>query len=241
MLTVIRISDPELETLRVQALHFLREARYKQALAVLEKMLDSGALSLVERLYILAQRALALALWRQYEAAIDEASQILALVRAEVDDLVAGTIDWEYERAQDVGHLRFLSDVFQFRGLLYQWLNNLPRAVEDLTLSIYMHQNGVNHLMRAWALLEDQECLGQAQQDLQQALQLEPALLASCLGLAGAPVSEGVFELQEQGVVFVTPEQRVAVDPQHLRRQFTEMGPQWLRLAIFFEIAEKQV
>ena len=199
--TLIHVSNPELDGRFEQALNYLQGARYKQAVNILNSLLQES-LSLVDRLHVLAQRALAYALWKKWEAAIEDASVILASVSADTEHLSDIEIDWEYEKTQDVGHLSFLAEVYQLRGLLQRMCKDPRRAVEDFSLSLYMSldPDPIVHMHRACALIELNDCLERARDDLNLSFQTEEQAVREYFHLPRE--GSGDFELDQGRVCF---------------------------------------
>ncbi len=231
--TVIQVADPSLEEKLSQARQFLRQARYKQAARLLDNVLDQQFMSLVDHLHTLAQRALANALWKKTDEAIEDASHILSSVRADIDDLLQGEIDWDYEKSEDIGHLRFLADVFQMRGILHRLKKDQRRAVEDLTMSIYMTHiaadNQLNHLLRAAALIEMEDCLEQALADIQQVWSENQPLVLEWFDLP----EHGEFALLERGVCYHSDTLQIYFKPEKVRLRLNRVSPKWFRLHSF--------
>ncbi|PKL74427.1 MAG: hypothetical protein CVV27_20545 [Candidatus Melainabacteria bacterium HGW-Melainabacteria-1] len=226
----VHVSGPQLQQQLQQARDLLQQARYKQAIRALDDLLQ-GPQSLLDRLQIQAERALAHALWKKPETAIDEASAILAAVRADIPDLMQAEIDWEHEKAQDVGHLTFLADIYQLRGCLVLLRHDPRRAVEDLSLSIYMTSeealNALNYLQRACALIELQDCLDRALADLELAWALNPELVRNWLNLPEA----GQFGLGAKGLVFRQDQTEINLSPDKARLRMNRLGSHWFRLS----------
>lgn len=220
--TLIYVSNPELDQRFAQGLQFLQQARYKQAVRILEQLLQES-LSLIDRLHVLAQRALAQALWKKLEAAIADASEILAAVAADTHHLCEVEIDWEYEQSQDVGHLAFLGEVYQLRGLLYRLLGDPRRAVEDLSLALYMNpQIGPQlYLHRGCALIEVNDCLERACADLNLALEAEPEVVQAYFRL---PHESGRFELHEGQVRFQGQSRDVVLNADKVKWKKSQLG-----------------
>jgi len=228
--TVIQVADPSLEEKLLQARLFLQQARYKQAARLLDSVLDQQFMSLVDHLHTLAQRALANALWKKTDRAINDASQILNAVRADIDDLIHSEIDWDYEKSEDIGHLRFLADVFQMRGILHRLQKDQRRAVEDLTISIYMTRQGqdnqLSHLLRAAALIELEDCLEQALADLQHVWLENQTLVREWFDLP----EHGEFSLLERGVCYHSDTIQIYFKPEKVRLRLNRVTPQWFRI-----------
>lgn len=233
--STVHISGPDLQERLDAARELLRQARYKQALRSLDDLLNVPV-TLVDRLQIQAHRALGYALWKKPEQAIEDASQILVSVRADIDDLSNATIDWDYEKSQDVGHLGFLADVYQLRGVLFQLRHHARRAVEDLSLSMFMTAdealNALNYLQRAAALIELEECLDRACADLELAWKLNPTLVSDWLNLP----AEGNWELGPKGVRFRHEGGDIQITPDKARARMNRIGSHWFRLAVRFGI-----
>ena len=229
--TLLHVSVPALREQLEQARELLEQARYRQALRALDAVLVH-ALPIVDQLHVLAQRALAQALWKKPEAAIEDASRILATVRADVEDLIHPEIDWDYEKAQDIGHLRFLGAVFQLRGMLYRLRQSPRRAVEDLTLSIYMTQpdsdNQRSYLERAGALIELNECLERALLDLELAHGINPNQVQSQWQL---PSPTGHFQLDKGKISFVWDEGQIQLTADKVRLRLNKVSADWFLLS----------
>ncbi len=230
--TTIQVSTQDLQHKLDQASAYLEQARYRQAARLLSDLLQKEPLSLVDQLYVLAQRALAHALWKKPEEAIEDASQILAVVKADVNDLPYD-MDWEYEKAQDIGHLRFLADVLQLRGTLFRVMKAPRRAVEDLTLSAYMthleDDNLLNYILRAGSLIELGDCLEKAQSDLNTVLEHNPTLFYQWFDL---PEVEGAqVEKQEKRLYFVSADHRIALKSDKVKIKKSKIKAHWFRLA----------
>lgn len=230
--TTIHVSTDALTTKLQQASAYLELARYRQAVRLLSDLLQKEPLSLVDQLYVLAQRAMAHALWKKPEEAIEDASQILSAVKADVNDLPYD-MNWEYEKAQDIGHLRFLADVLQLRGTLYRICKEPRKAVEDLTLSAYMtHKtpdNLLNYVLRAGALIELGECLEKAQEDLSQVITLNPDLFFAWFDLPqGANIQ---IEKEDKRLFFKTDDHRIALKPDKVKLKKNRIAAQWFRLS----------
>lgn len=227
----VHVSDSPVRPKLEQAAGLLQDARYKQAIRILDELL-AGPVALVDRLQILARRALAHALWKKPELAIDDATAILNGVQADIEVLIDSEIDWEYEKAQDIGHLAFLADVYQLRGVLWLLRHNPQRAVEDLTLSIYMtsreQDNLLNYLQRALALIELQDCLGRAIEDLGLAWHLQQTLVQEWLHLP----ESGEFVMGSKGVAFRHEGGEIQINPDKARLRINRIGPHWFRLKI---------
>lgn len=234
--TVIQISNEELEPLVEQARNYLEQARYKQAIRQLDQILEHN-LNLIQQLQLRAQRALAYALWRKAEPAIEEASAILSSLRVDTHELPLEDIDWEYEKAEDVGHLSFLADIFQLRGTLYRVRRNARRAVEDLTLSIYMTReqarNSVNYLHRAAALIEMGECLERALADLEKVRETQPDLICAYFEWEDC---NGRFILHENQIVFAAEDTEHKLSPDRVKLRARRIDPAWFRLRELLEI-----
>ena len=235
--TIIHVSSPVLDKKIQEARAYLEQARYKQAIRLFEDIL-THQMSLIETLRVRAELAFAYALWRKAENAIDEASQILAAVRADTSDLPFSEIDWEYEKSEDIGHLAFLADVFQLRGTLFRVRRNARRAVEDLTLSIYMTRedarNMLNYLHRAAALIELGDCLERALADLEHVRKTSPDVLCAYFSWDEC---QGHFELEEQHIVFVQDdERRQKIAPSDVKLKARRVQPEWFRLREFLQL-----
>ncbi len=233
--STVHISGADLQQALEAARELLRQARYKQALRSLDDLL-AGPVALVDRLQILAHRALAQALWKKPEPAIEDATQILVSVRADTDDLSQVEIDWDYEKSQDVGHLGFLADIYQLRGVLYLLRHHPRRAAEDQSLSIFMTAdealNALNYLQRAAALIELNECLDRACQDLELAWQLDAKLVSEWLHLPAA----GSWELTPKGVRFIHEAGEIQITADKARPRMNRMGSHWFRLAARYDV-----
>ncbi|HEY9842854.1 MAG TPA: hypothetical protein V6D23_20475 [Candidatus Obscuribacterales bacterium] len=231
----VHVANAQLQTQLEQARLLLQQARYKQAVRMLDEILEQPV-ALVDRLQFLARRALAYALWKKPEEAIDEASGILAQVRADTEDLINLEIDWEYEKSQDVGHLAFLADVYQLRGVLWLLRHNPRRAVEDLSLSAFMtadeSQNALNYLQRAIALIELQDCFERALEDLRLAWGLDASLVQGWLHL---PVA-GQFAHEPKGLCFRHETGEIFLTPEKTRPRMNRLGPAWFRLSHRFGV-----
>ena len=230
--TTIQVSTQDLQHKLTQASEYLALARYRQAVRLLSDLLQKEPLGMVDQLYVLAQRAMAHALWKKVEEAIDDASQILATVKADVNDLPYD-MDWEYEKAQDIGHLRFLADVLQLRGTLYRLCKSPRKAVEDLTLSAYMthleDDNLLNYILRAGALIELGDCLEKAQADLNTVLEQNPTLFYQWFDL---PEVEGAqIEKQYKRLYLVSADHRIALKPDKVKLKKSKLKAHWFRLA----------
>lgn len=225
----VQVSSVPLRQQLEQARQLLQDARYKQAIRLLDSALQSASL-LVDRLQIQAQRALAQALWKKPEAAIEDASAILLAVQADTPHLSALEIDWDYERSQDIGHLGFLAEIYQLRGLMFLLRQAPKRAVEDLSLSLFMtaaeKDKNLNYLQRAIALIEMNDCLERALEDLKLVWQSNPALLQEWFHLP----EQGSFELQEQ-LFFVHAEGRIKLSLEKVRPKINRLHSGWLRLS----------
>lgn len=201
--SIQHVSAEQAESWRQKAAELIAQARYKQAVQVLNQAL-SGGLSLAEQIQFLGYRAYAHTLWRKPEAAIEDATRLLKLIQAEVADLCFEDIDWEYERQQDTGYLSFLAAIYNLRGTLRRVQHDLPAAVEDLTLSLMMsadpHTQGLSLFQRAFCLLQLGECQERALADLQEAWQAYPKALATFLGLPSPEIQELHFQLLEKGL-----------------------------------------
>lgn len=230
--TTIQVSTDALTTKLQQASSYLELARYRQSVRLLSDLLQKEPLSLVDQLYVLAQRAMAHALWKKPEEAIDDAAQILAAVKADVNDLPYD-MDWEYEKAQDVGHLRFLADVLQLRGTLYRVCKSPRKAVEDLTLSAYMthdeSDNRLNYLLRAGALIELGECLEKAQDDLSQVLTQDPELFFTWFDFPQGPHPR--IEKEDKRLFYKTDDHRIALKADKVKLKKNRIAAQWFRLS----------
>lgn len=230
--TTIQVSTEDLQHKLNQASAYLEQARYRQAVRLLSDLLQKEPLSLIDQLYVLAQRALAHALWKKPEEAIDDASQILAVVKADVNDLPYD-MDWEYEKAQDIGHLSFLADVLQLRGTLFRVMKAPRRAVEDLTLSAYMTHhapdNPLNILLRAGGLIELGECLEKAQADLNEILLASPALFYQWFDLPEA--AEAHIEKEGKRLYFCSRDHRIALKPDKVKVKKNKIQSDWFRLS----------
>lgn len=230
--TTIQVSTQDLQQKLSQASEYLTQARYRQAARLLSDLLQKEPLAMVDQLYVLAQRALAHALWKKPEEAIDDASQILAVVKADVNDLPYD-MDWEYEKAQDIGHLRFLADVLQLRGTLFRIMKSPRRAVEDLSLSAYMTHhtpaNQINLLLRAGALIELGECLGKAQADLNTVLEANASLFYQWIDLPESP--EAHIEKEDKRLYFCSKDHRIALKPDKVKVKKNKIQSDWFRLA----------
>jgi len=229
----IHISDNQLRPQLEHALQLMQEARYKQAIRILDDLLKAP-FSLLERLQILAHRALAHALWKKPELAIDDATRILSSVQADIETLGSYEIDWEYERGEDVGHLAFLADIYQLRGALWLLRQNPRRGVEDLSLSIYMTvdeaANALNYLQRAIGLIELQDCLERALEDLRLLVGLSPELARESFHLP----ADGEFALGPKGISFRHSGGEIVLTPEKVRPRINRVGPSWFRLAMRF-------
>lgn len=210
--TLIYVASPELDNRFEQALSYLQEARYKQAVNILNNLLQES-LSLIDRLHVLAQRALAYALWKKWEAAVDDASMILSSVSADTEHLSQIEIDWEYEKNQDIGHLSFLAEVYQLRGVVHRLCKEPRRAVEDFSLSLYMNseQNPLIYLHRASALIELNECLERAFEDLEFAFQSEEERVREYFHFPRE--SSGHFQLEHGEISFQAGKRKIALTP----------------------------
>lgn len=171
------VSVEELKETFTKAQDFIQQARYRQAIALLNQTLAAG-LTLMEQLRCLSFRGYAYSLWKKPSDAIDDISRLLKLVKAEVNDLTAHEIDWDLEIAEDTGYLTFLSALYHLRGTLRRVQERFPEAVEDLTLSLYMTRDpefqAMAFLQRGCALIQLKECTDRALLDLNQAYQLSP-------------------------------------------------------------------
>lgn len=229
----VHISDTQLRPQLKHALELIQEARYKQAIRILDDLLKAP-FSLMERLQILAHRALAHALWKKTEHAIDDATRILTSVQADIETLGSYEIDWEYERAEDVGHLAFLAEVYQLRGALWLLRQNPRRGVEDLSLSLFMTVDEAakasNYLQRAIALIELQDCLERALEDLRLVAGIQPNLTQESFHLP----QEGEFALGPKGISFRHPDGEIFLTPEKVRPRINRLSPSWFRLALRF-------
>lgn len=226
----VHVSDAQLQPQLKHAVELFQDARYKQAVRILDELLKAPT-NLVDRLHILAHRALAHALWKKPELAIDDATRILTTVQADIEVLISYEIDWEYEKAQDIGHLAFLADIYQLRGVLWLLRQNPRRGVEDLSLSILMtgieSHNALNYLQRAVALIELQDCLDRALADLRLVWELLPGLVQENFHLP----AEGHFELEPKGVCFRHEGGEIFLTPEKVRPRMNRVGPHWFRLS----------
>lgn len=223
--TIIHVSEETLQAQFKQAHVLLQDLRYKQAVSLLDTLLEHP-LSLLDRLQVLAQRTLAQALWKKAEAAIENASVILASVQADVEDLAWHEIDWEHEKSEDIGYLSFLAGIFQLRGLLFRLRKDSRRAVEDLTLSLYMGSDpelqALNHLHRAAALIELEDCLEQALHDLQQVQLQRPELLKEWLHLP----EEGKLALEKNRICYTAAQRDLMLTPDKVRFKAHQLAPE---------------
>lgn len=183
---VKHVSSGQIREQLEKARNFIVQARYRQAISVLNETLGSG-LSLFEQLQALGCRGYAYALWHKPLEAGDDLTRLLKLVQADVQDLATAEIDWEKERAQDTGYLAFLAGIYHLRGILRRAQQRLPEAIEDLTLSIYMSSDpellGISYFHRGCSLIQLGECPERALLDLQTAWQSHAPLLQNLLGL----------------------------------------------------------
>lgn len=227
----VHISDTQLRPQLEHALELIQEARYKQAIRILDDLLKAP-FSLMERLQILAHRALAHALWKKPEHAIDDATRILSSVQADIETLGSYEIDWEYERAEDVGHLAFLAEVYQLRGALWLLRQNPRRGVEDLSLSLFMTVDEAakasNYLQRAIALIELQDCLERALEDLRLVAGIQPNLTQESFHLP----HEGEFVLGPKGISFRHSDGEIFLTPEKVRPRINRLSSSWFRLAL---------
>jgi len=235
--TLVHVSDAALQTQLSQARKMLQEARYKQAVSLLDTILEQP-LSLMDRLQCLAQRTLAQALWKKTDAAIENASTLLNTVRADTDDLQLAEIDWDLEKSQDLGHLTFLAAVFQLRGLLFRIRQEPRRAVEDFTLAIYMGSEPesllLNHLHRAAALIELGDCLERALADLEWIQGQRSELLTTWLHLP----AEGRFSLRDGKLQYQALQREVTLSADKLRLKIKQLSPTWLHLPQVLNLTE---
>lgn len=226
----VQLSDSQLQPQLEQSLKWLRQARYKQAVRSLDDALRLPS-GLVQRLQILAYRALTHALWKKPELAIDDATHILTTVQADTDMLFGHEIDWEHEKAQDTGYLAFLADVYQLRGSLWLLRQNPRRSVEDLSLSIFMTageaDNALNYLQRATALIELQDCFERALEDLRLSQQLAPQLVQESFHLP----KSGEFFLAAKGIGFRQGDREIWLTPDKVRPKLNKVGADWFRIA----------
>ncbi len=229
--TTIHVSTEALQQKMSQATEYLELARYRQAVRLLSDLLKKEPLGMIDQLYVLAQRAVANALWKKPEAAIEDASQLLAAVKADVNDL-PHDMDWKKEHKEDVGHLRFLADVLQLRGVLYRLIKSPRAAVEDLSLSAYMTReetdNTLNYVLRAGALIELGDCLEQAQRDLDAVWTQNKPLFYEWLDLP--EVEQAHFELDKKRVYFVSEDHRIALKPDKVKLKKSKLTARWFRL-----------
>ncbi len=197
------VSAEQAELWRQKAAELIGQARYKQAVQVLNQALASG-ISLAEQIQFLGYRAYAHTLWRKPEAAIEDATRLLTLIQAEVSDLCFEDIDWAYEREQDTGYLSFLAAIYNLRGTLRRVQKDLPAAIEDLTLALFMSEDpylqGLSLFQRGFCLLQLGECQERALSDLSEAWQFCPAPLAELLGVPSPDVAELRFDLHDKGL-----------------------------------------
>jgi hypothetical protein len=191
-----------------QIRQFLEQARYRQAIGVLNELLASG-LSLREQLNVLGCKGYVHALWRKPVEAIDDFSRLLRLVQAEIKDLRLDQIDWAHERAEDTGYLHFLAVVYYLRGTVRRAQQHFREAVEDLSLSLYMHAQpelqGLTHLHRAACLIQLEECPEQALRDLQAGCALTPVKARALLGLPEA-CTDPSFQIEGSRLLLRFPE-----------------------------------
>ncbi|MBF2055569.1 MAG: hypothetical protein IGS03_19125 [Candidatus Sericytochromatia bacterium] len=235
--TIVHLSDDVLQAQFRQARALLQGLRYKQAVSLMDTLLDQP-LGLRDRLQLMAQRALAQALWKKAEAAIENASVILATVQADIDDLAWQEIDWEHEKREDIGHLSFLAGVFQLRGLLHRLRKDARRAVEDLSLSLFMGSDpellALNQLHRAAALIELNDCLEQALSDLQQVQQSQPELLKTWLNLP----EEGLLQLRKNQICCTAQQRELHLSADKVRLKPKQLVPECFYLARQLQLLE---
>lgn len=225
--TVIRLPPMDIAAQLQQVRSFLQEARYKQAIRILNETLII-ATSLEEQLLTLAYRVFAYALWRQQDLALADANQAIRSVCAELPPV--WEIDWEHEKKHDVGHLTFLGTLFNLRGVLYRAGQKHERAVEDFSTAILMTStpalNQLNYLHRACALLSLKECLPRAQNDLELALQINRTETLAWFQLQDIP--NGVFTIKEQALYFCGLDQSVEIDPRYFTLTLNALTPECL-------------
>ena len=197
---------------------FLEQARYRQAMGILNDLL-AGGLSLREQVHVLGCKGYIHALWRKPVEAIDDFSRLLRLVQADIKDLNFDQIDWALERDQDTGYLHFLAVVYYLRGTVRRAQQHFREAVEDLSLSLYMHSQaelqGLSHLHRAACLIQLQECPEQALHDLAAGWALTPVHARALLGIP-ADCTDPVFRIEGARLLLQHGEH----EPQKLSTQF---------------------
>lgn len=227
MSSTIKVSSLSLQEQLTQAHKLLSDARYKQAIRLYGAALQQAS-ALIDRLHIQAERAYAHALWKKPEDAIEDASAVLWAVQADTSNLSLTEIDWEHERAQDIGHLAFLADVYQLRGVMFLLRQAPRRTVEDMSLSAFMTRddadNTLNYLFRAMALIELDDCLERALQDLQIASERLPNLAKEWFHLPAG----GQFILEHK-IVFQTPEKSITLTPEKVRLKINRLQADWFR------------
>lgn len=226
----VHVSNTGLQQKLEQARELLHQSRYKQAIRALENVL-SAPVSVVERLQVQAELALAQALWKKPEAAIEQTSSILAAVRADTDDLGGRDIDWTYELSQDIGYLAFLAEVYQLRGMMHLLRQSPRRAVEDFSLSLFMTakeaDGRLNYLQRALALIELSDCFERALADLRRVWELDAGLVRAWFHLP----AEGEFALHAKGIVFRAPDRELILTADKARPRLNKVDPAWFRLS----------
>ena len=229
MSPTVKVSSLSLQEQLIQAHKLLADARYKQAIRLYDAALQQAS-ALIDRLHIQAERAYAHALWKKPEDAIEDASAVLWAVQADTPNLSLTEIDWEHERAEDIGHLAFLADVYQLRGVMFLVRQAPRRAVEDFSVSILMSRddsdNTLNYLFRAIALIELDDCLERALHDLQIATARLPNLSKEWFHLPAG----GQF-LLEQKVLFQTPDKSITLTPEKVRLKINRLQADWFRFA----------
>lgn len=200
---LVQVSTDNLTQKFEQAQHFLEQARYKQAVRVLTQALEEGT-PLIETLLLLAQRALVYHYWKKYPEALQDATQLLALINADTRRLQKLDVDWEKERQEDQGYLSFLSQVYLLRGLSHRACEYHTRAVEDLSVALWADPTfeAEARLQRACALIELGECLDKAVEDLNCALQLNQEWVIQHFKLG--TYNQGAFMRDDNTVRFET-------------------------------------
>lgn len=225
--TVIRVSHTDIPTQLRQVTAFLQDARYKQAIRVLNDAVAS-ATSLDEQLLILAYRAFAYTLWRRLDHALNDVNQAIQSVTGDLPPL--WEIDWNHEKKQDIGHLTFLGTLFNLRGILYRTHKEPERAVEDFTAALLMTSAHpllqVNFLHRACTLIAMGECLTRAQTDLEQALTINRASTLEWFNLNDMP--NGEFIIKDKHIYFSGSGKSIGVDSRYL-----ELATEWLTPDLF--------
>lgn len=228
---VKHVSSEQIQKQLKKARDFIAQARYRQAVGILNELLHSG-LSLFEQLQVLGTRGYAYALWRKPLEAGDDLTRLLKLVQAEVQDLASADIDWEKERAQDTGYLAFLAAIYHLRGILRRAQQHLPEAIEDLTLSIYMSSDpdllGISYFHRGCSLIQLGECPERALLDLQTAWESHASLLRHWLNIP-ASVFEPVWQIEKNSLYLGTD--RDTRKELVLRFQLDDLKEEWISFA----------